>query len=183
MRAVGKKIRTIRLSKEWTLADLAKRAGVALSSLSRMEAGQMTGTLESHISIAKALGVRLPELYSELEPTLTAIEWKAKESPEKFHYGKGCCLTLLASGALRKKMLPVLISLQTGKSTPQEQSPSGTEKFIYGLAGRVAIEAGNQRVQIKAGDSAYLQASLSHLFKNTGPGMASILVLSSPPTV
>ncbi len=184
MKIIGKKIREYRLRKDWTLADLSKRAGVALSTLSRIESGKMTGTLESHVQIAHALGVRLPELYADLDSPGPMVEHRHGNHPsDQYKQGKGASFTILTSNALHKKMLPTLVTLQAGKNTSQERSPVGTERFLYLLKGAIDVEAGEERVTLKVGDSLYLQASLSHQLKNTGSGPAVVLSMMTPPSV
>ena len=181
---IGKKIKELRLQKGWTLAQLAKHSGVALSSLSRMETGKMTGTLESHIAIVRTLGIRLPELYAELDPLERSIEHKTKElHSEKVLLGKGAGLTLLVSGSLRKKMLPALLGLQPGKSTSREQAPVGTETFIYLLKGKGEATIGKERITLNTGDTLYFQATLPHQLQNTSSSGLIALKVTSPPAI
>ncbi|MBI3317574.1 MAG: helix-turn-helix transcriptional regulator [Candidatus Omnitrophica bacterium] len=181
---IGRKIRELRLARDWTLAELAKRSGVALSSLSRIETGKMTGTLESHLQIARAFAIRLQELYEGLDSAGAALELrKGSLEPARLLTGKGTDLTLLVSGALRKKMLPVTAALQPGKSTQPEQGSAGAEGFLFVLKGRLDLTVGKERVEMDAGDSAYFQASLPHQMKNAGSGTALVLRVTSPPTL
>lgn len=181
---IGKKIRELRLARELTLADLSKRSGVALSSLSRIETGKMTGTLESHIKISRSLGIRLPELYAELDAVGAPVEHRRATAPSGlFHSAKGTGFHLLASGTLRKKMLPMLITLPSGKSAPKEQTTVGVEKFLYLLKGKLEVEAGEERISLNVGDSVYLQASLPHTLKNAGAGPVVAVSVVSPPTL
>ena len=43
---IGKIIHKLRKDRKMTLVELAQKSGVALATLSRMENGRMTGTLE-----------------------------------------------------------------------------------------------------------------------------------------
>ena len=184
MKQIGTKIRQFRLRKDWTLADLSKRSGVALSTLSRIESGRMTGTLESHVQIAHSLGVRLPELYADLDSPGPMVEHRAgSQQSDRYKQGAGASFTILTSNALHKKMLPTLVTLQAGKTTAQEHAPAGTERFLYLLKGKLEVIAGEERVAMKSGDSLYLQASLPHHAKNNGPGPAVILSIMTPPSV
>ena len=71
---VGLLIHKIRKEKKMTLLELSTASGVALATLSRMENGKMTGTLESHMNICKALGVSLPDLYKDLVASTQKVE-------------------------------------------------------------------------------------------------------------
>ena len=181
---IGKRIRELRQAKDWTLAELAKRAGVALSSLSRIETGKMTGTLESHIQVSRAFGIRLPELYADLDSSITPVEVrKGGAEAKRFSDGKGAGLATLFSGSLHKRMFPVWMSLLPGRSTQREQSPAGTEGFLYLMQGRLELAVGNEKIPVSAGDSAYLQVSLPHSFRNIGAGKALALFVTCPPSL
>ena len=177
-------MRELRQTKDWTLADLAKQSGVALSSLSRIETGKMTGTLESHILIAKALGVRLPELYADLDPSSATIEYRShSQSSDKFTFGKGANFSVLTTGSLRKKILPILVTIPPGRSSQREQAPAGVEKFLYLVKGEAEVTGGEQSIRMSTGDSLYLQASIPHLLKNSGSIPAILLSVTCPPTL
>lgn len=179
---IGRKIKEFRLQKEWTLADLSKRCGVVLSTLSRIESGKMTGTVESHLQIARALGVRLPELYAEVDPLSSKLEVRgASDTQKRFVNEKGQALKILTGGSLQKKLLPVLLSLKPGKSTSCEAGPPGAEKFIYLLKGKLAVTSGAQHAQLGSGDSLHFEASRNHLLKNVGPTPLVALSITSPP--
>lgn len=60
---IGDTIRLLRKAKKMTLQELSNKSGVALASISRMETGRMSGTIESHNDIARVLGVTLSYLY------------------------------------------------------------------------------------------------------------------------
>ena len=184
MVGIGKRIKEYRLKKDWTLADLSKQAGVALSTLSRIETGRMTGTLESHIQISRALGIRLSELYAELDGTGILAELKKGSSlSNQVSQAKGAAVTLLTSGGLRKKMLPVLVTLQSKKSTQAERGPEGSEKFVYCLKGRIEVLIAEQRFTLGPQDSLYFQALHPHQLKNPGSSQALALLVSSPPSL
>ena len=184
MKNLGKKIKEFRLSKGWTLADLSKRSGVALSSLSRMETGRMTGTLHSHLQIAKSLGAQLAELYAELEPSAPSLEVRSgRLDHPKVATPKGDLLTVLAQNPFKKKMLPALLNLSPGKETSKEHAPAGVEGFLYVLKGRIDLTVGKEKASLSAGNSAYYQAWVSHALKNPGPGSASVLRVTHPPSL
>lgn len=181
---IGKRIREFRLAKEWTLADLSKASHVALSTLSRIETGKMTGTLASHIAVAKALGVRLPELYSQIDPTQEAVEVHRQTGPtQRLVTAQNIPLAMLTSGPFQKKMLPVLLNLPAHKSTPTERGPVGVEKFLFVMRGQLEGFFGKEKVTLKAGDSVYFQAANPHSVKNSGSTTAQLLVVSAPPTL
>ena len=181
---LGRKLREFRQAKDWSLAELAKRSGVALSSLSRMETGKMTGTLESHLKIARALGARLSELYVSLDAPGPAAEVKrTEELAEPIAAGKGASLSVLASTPLQKKMLPALLHLSPKRSSQKQRGPAGSERFLYVLKGQLEATVGDQVVRAGTGESVYLQASVPHTLTNPGSTPLVVLSVVTPPTL
>ncbi len=179
---LGTRIRQLRQMKGWSLADLSKRCGVALSSLSRIETGRMTGTLESHLEIARALGVRVSELYATLDLTGPGVEVKTSGDLRREQLSsKGAALAVLTEAALQKKMLPVLVRLPPKKGSSAERGPAGSERFLYVLQGHLQLTAGEERFRLGPGDSAYLQASTPHRLANAGPGTLLAVSVTCPP--
>jgi transcriptional regulator with XRE-family HTH domain len=64
---IGSAIKELRQHRKMKLIELAEISKVQLATLSRIEHGIMTGTVETHIDIAKALGVRLTEIYKYID--------------------------------------------------------------------------------------------------------------------
>lgn len=168
-----------------TLAELSKLSGVALATLSRIETGRMTGTLESHMAITKAFGIPLPELYRDLaaETSLVVLHRKTQTDGDRFVYGKGAAFEMLTAKIFAKRMMPLLLTLAPGRTTQAEESQPGVEKFLYVLAGTIDTKVGADRHRLEAGDALYFAASLSHLWKNSGKTVARCLCITSPPAL
>lgn len=67
--AIGRRIRAARERHDWTMTELAKRAGVNHSYVSKVEIGAFgTPSVEKLSAIAAALGMRLADLTGESEP-------------------------------------------------------------------------------------------------------------------
>src|SRR6058998_692571 len=60
--AVGPRLRALRQQRGITLAELARRTGISVSTLSRLESGDRRPTLELLLHLARAHGVGLDEL-------------------------------------------------------------------------------------------------------------------------
>jgi DNA-binding XRE family transcriptional regulator len=60
---VGTKVREMRAKKEWTQADLAERAKLPQSHISRIESGKVSPSSQTIEKIAKALGLPLTTFY------------------------------------------------------------------------------------------------------------------------
>ena len=58
LRLVGPRLRDARTARGWTLADLAGRAGMSVSTLSRLESGKRQASLELLLPLTKQLAVQ-----------------------------------------------------------------------------------------------------------------------------
>jgi len=108
---VGQIVHKLRKDGKMTLAELSKKSGVALATLSRMENGRMTGTLDSHINICRALEISLPDLYKDLSVSKKAVELHSRKrvAQDVFVHNRRSSSEMLASNAINKKMMPILI--------------------------------------------------------------------------
>ena len=146
---LGKRIRELRKKRGMTLAEVSKKSGVALATLSRVETGKMTGTLESHMSVAKTFEMSLPEFYSEIDKPITA---QSKDDyADMFVHDKRTSSVILTKDIFTKKMLPVLIQIQPGGRTHPEQLKKGAEKFLYVLRGKIEVAIGEARNTLEKG--------------------------------
>jgi transcriptional regulator with XRE-family HTH domain len=180
---LGKTIHALRKENKMTLLELADKSGVALATLSRMENGKMTGTLESHMKICEALGVSLPDLYKNLYTSKRAVDIQNRKSrAEVFIHDKKSSEELLASKISNKKMMPVLIKISKGGKTQKEETKSGIEKFIYVLEGKIEAAIGEEKYNLMKGDTLYFEGITPHCFKNTHDHDTKLLCMISPPT-
>jgi quercetin dioxygenase-like cupin family protein len=167
-----------------TLLELSEKSGVALATLSRMENGKMTGTLESHMKICDALGLALPDLYSNLQPQHKSVELqKQKTRTDVFIHDKNSSSEMLVSKTLDRKMMPVLIKIGKGGSTHKEETRYGIDKFIYVTDGKIEAQIGPEKYLMKKNDSIYFEANLPHRFKNIGTVEAHVISISCPPAL
>jgi quercetin dioxygenase-like cupin family protein/DNA-binding Xre family transcriptional regulator len=181
---IGEIIHNLRKERKMTLAELSSRSKVALATLSRMENGKMTGTLDSHMRLAEALEIALPDLYRELSPPRKAVEVQTRKArTDVFVHDKRSSSEMLASNVLNKKMMPVLIKVQKGGTSHKEETKPGIEKFIYVLDGKVEAYVGSERYVLSKGDTLYFNSSVQHYFKNLGAGESRLICVACPPAL
>ena len=178
---IGQKIRELRKMRDMTLLELSKKSGVQLATLSRMENKKMVGTVESHMHIARALDVELTELYAELK---NPKEKPQIETPKSFtdvftHSDKLSC-EILTKNIFNKKMMPVLLRIESGGKSNTEQNDRGAEKFVFVLEGGIEVTVGEDKFKLQKYNTLYFDASLVHSFTNTGKQQARIICVATP---
>lgn len=181
---IGNQVRALRKVQGLTLKALAQKSGVALASLSRIENGRMTGTLESHMAICDALGTSLPELYKDLAGAGKAPEVLASSKrTDVFVHDKRSVSEMLISRALDRKMMPIMVRLHRGGATHREENRKGSEKFVYVMRGKVEASVGDKAYALNARDTLYFDSSVSHYFRNAGPAEARLICVVTPPAL
>lgn len=63
----GNQLKKLRILHKYSLKQLSKLSGVQIATLSRRENDKAVGCLESYVKIAKAYGMKLSELFEEIE--------------------------------------------------------------------------------------------------------------------
>jgi len=181
---IGDHVRQSRKVKKMTLVELAEKTGVAQATLSRIETGVMTGTLESHERIAEALELTLPELYGGLDirRDKTILKRQSKLTPE-VRSSQKVHVELLTQEAMKKKMTPLLITLAGKTRMKPEQCERGIEKFIFALEGTINVSIDKDAYVLKQHDSLYFDASLKHAISNPASKKARLFCVVSPPKI
>ena len=181
MKGLGRRIQLLRKERGLTLVQISRKTSIDQATLSRIENGKMTGTLDSHMRIAQALGIGLPELYRDaLTRTHEEKETNTKQKIETFFHSSGTVAEILTSGFLQKKMMPLLLKIKPKGHTESEESPAGTERFIYVLKGRIHLAIGKENQSLKAGENLYFNATVPHHFKNPSKSEAWCLSVTTP---
>jgi len=181
---VGEIIHDLRKERKMTLLELSTRSGVALATLSRMENGKMTGTLESHMKICKALEISLPDLYRDLEASTKTVDVQTKKTrTDVFVHDKKATSEMLAPNVLNRKMMPTMIKIAKGGNTHNEETKPGIEKFAYILDGKVEANIGEEKYILGRGDTLYFESSIPHHFKNVGASEARLICVITPPAL
>jgi len=178
---IGKKVKEVRESQGMTLSELAEKSGVQIATLSRIEHHKMTGTLESHMKIAEALGVDLPVLYSNIVKDESRIDLQAPDSKtDMFVHSDKSSYEILTNKVLSKKMMPYLLKIEPQGKTNCEENQVGSEKFIFVLDGYVEVNIGGVVYPLPQGNSLYFDSSVNHCIQNTSTQMAKVFCVVTP---
>ncbi len=178
---IGKRVQELRKVRGLSLTELAEKSGVQIASLSRIENMKMTGTLESHMKIAQALGVDVTQLYTAIiKEEDKAQVHTPKSISNVFVHSEKSSYEILTSNVLGKRMMPILLKIEAGGHTNMEQNPTGSEKFVFVLDGKVEIKVGEKAYSLSKHNTLYFDASLEHKFVNAGKTTAKIICVGTP---
>jgi transcriptional regulator with XRE-family HTH domain len=184
---LGEKLRTLRKEMGWTLQELAGRSGVSLSTLSKIENAQVAPTFDTLVKAARGLGITFEALlaHAAAEPSaLTARRAGGRLMVTRKDDAVGFSTAMYeyrvhANGLRRKHMTPLIMAVKarTVEEVTSWSSHEG-EEFILVLKGLIELHTEfYEPARLEAGDSAYIDSGMAHMFLNLGEGeaiMASI---------
>ncbi len=179
---LGERVREIRRARNWTLEEASRRAGLARSTLSKIENEQMSPTFDAVQKLAKGLGIDVPQLFTPPKSDKVMGRRSITRAGEgEPHPTATYEHEMLATEIARKKMLPykAVIRARSFEEFGQWVRHDG-EEFLYVLDGAVRLLTELYApVDLSAGDSAYYDASMGHCVISTSSRDATILWVTS----
>jgi transcriptional regulator with XRE-family HTH domain len=163
-RALGGKIRMIRRERDLSVLDLSNLAGISGGMLSKIENGQISPSLSTLQSIAKALNVPLSLLFAASEERQDCSYVKAKQGVVIERRGSkvGHVYQLLGHVIGGEVVVePYLITLKEEAEAYTSFQHSGVE-FIYMLTGEVMYRHGENSYRLRPGDSMLFDSGARH---------------------
>jgi transcriptional regulator with XRE-family HTH domain len=157
-----------------SLAEVARRAGVAKSTLSQLESGTGNPSLETLWALSVALDVPFAQLVEPRRPTVQVI--RAGEGPALASDRANYVATLLASCPPNARRDIYLISTQPG--APRESDPHmpGVVEHVVLSTGRALVGVADSPVELHPGDYIAYPGDVAHLFKALEPDTVAVLV-------
>lgn len=179
---LGARVRELRKGRKWTLEQAAKQAGLARSTLSKIENGQMSPTYDALKKLAVGLEISVPQLFTP--PAAEKIN--GRMAVTKFGEGSAKATTTyeheLLGDALRKKqMLPYRARIRARRMEEFDGwVRHDGEEFLYVLTGMITLFTEfYEPVEMRRGDSAYYDATMGHNVVSVSAEDATILWVTS----
>lgn len=179
---LGARVRELRKAKNWTLEQAAKQAGLARSTLSKIENEQMSPTFDAVKKLAEGLGISIPQLFTAPKTNQVLGRMAVTKSGEgKSHLTATYEHELLAPSLTRKQMLPYRARVRARKIDEFEGwVRHDGEEFLYVLSGVIRFFSEfYEPVEMRRGDSAYYDATMGHNIVSTSQEDAVILWVTS----
>ncbi|SLN12644.1 DNA-binding transcriptional repressor PuuR [Roseovarius litorisediminis] len=179
---LGARVRELRKSRNWTLEQAAGQAGLARSTLSKIENGQMSPTYEALKKLAVGLEISVPQLFTA--PKRDQIN--GRMSVTKSGTGTPQATVtyeheLLGETLTNKQMLPYRARIRA-RSVEEFDGwvRHDGEEFLYVLTGVVRLYTEfYEPIEMRRGDSAYYDAAMGHNVISVSADDAMILWVTS----
>ncbi len=179
---LGERVRELRKARGWTLEQAAGQAGLARSTLSKIENGQMSPTYDALKKLAVGLEISVPQLFTPPEdPRVSGRMAVTKSGEGQAHPTATYEHELLASALTKKAMLPYRARVRARRFDEFDGwVRHDGEEFLYVLTGAIRlITEFYEPVEMRRGDSAYYDASMGHNVISVSEEDATILWVTS----
>ncbi|WP_330174246.1 XRE family transcriptional regulator [Streptomyces sp. NBC_01498] len=149
---VRRRIRALRLAQGWSLGELAGRARISQSSLSRIENGQRRLALDQLVTLARALDTTLDQLVETatddvvISPTIDAargrMRWPVRSDP--------------GMSVIRQRMT------EPPPDNPGRMRAHPGREWLVVLSGTAILMLGNRRIRVETNQAAEFPTMMPH---------------------
>lgn len=174
----------IRKRQHLTLKQLSERCGVALSTLSKIELGQISVSYEKLAAAARALNIDMsalfkPDISANITSQPTVVGTSITEAPG---YGTGGYeYHLLAGEFPGRSMTPLyakVIARDLSEFDDYIRHPG--QEFVLVLTGRIRIQFENgEQINLRERETAYFNSEIGHIYLSEGDGVAEVIAVMS----
>jgi len=176
-------VRKLRQGAGLTLQALGDRSGLSISTLSKIENGQLSPTYETLLRLADGLQVDVTELFDASVAVAAASGRRSvtRRGQGLVHDTAQYQYELLSADLSRKQFVPLLTRLKAHDVAefPRLSHHDG-EEFLYVLSGTVELHTEHYApIRLEEGDSCYFDSTMGHACVSAGQEDARILWISS----
>lgn len=172
---IGPQFRKLRLQRGRSLSSVANAVGVSRGFLSNLERSRTGASNSVMWKLARHYGLNSLDLFNPMDGTGPLVKARDRKSLKG---GPGVHMELLASGKIA--MEPQLFHVAPGARGGESYSHDG-EEFLYLVRGRLDIELGGEKFQLRVGDSFYFSSKTQMSWSNPGKAEATVLWINTPP--
>ena len=176
MSRLGMRLRDLRTGRGWTQDELARRAGLSKSYLSRIEDGERQPSLASLLSLAQAYGIPLAALFAapaEESPHCAVL--RAGDLPPQ--QGNGLTYTPLSRPERAANMQPIRVIVSAEREEGEMYRHDG-EEWLFVLAGTLRLALADDAYVLHPGDSAHFDARVPHRLSAQGGRDAELILVA-----
>ncbi len=180
--ALGARVRALRKDRNWTLEQAARQAGLARSTLSKIENEQMSPTFDAVQKLARGLGISVPQLFTPPKTDrIMARRAITKAGTGRAHPTPTYEHEMFAAELSGKKMLPYRAIVRARKFEDFDGwIRHDGEEFLYVLSGVIRFYSEfYEPVELRRGDGAYYDAAMGHNVISVSEDDATILWVTS----
>ena len=178
---IAKKIRSLRQAQNLTLHEVAERADVSKSLLSKVENGRTVPSLPVLVSVIQALDVDMSSFFEDIGigrgMPLPYLHQRASDyQPFEREAAAGFSYRHVLNQTLSDTTVEVVI-LDLHPNSQREPLTTDGYEYKYVLRGTVEYHIGKDTVRLQTGDSLFFDGRIPHVPINRGEEVATMLVV------
>ena len=157
-----------------SLAETARRAGIAKSTLSQLESGTGNPSIETLWALSATLDVPFAQLVDPPRPRVHVV--RAGEGPTFTAERSDYIATLLATCPPHARRDIYLVSAEPGSARESEPHLPGVIEHVVISTGRAEVGLIDDPVELGPGDYVAYPGDLAHVFRALESGTVAVLV-------
>lgn len=166
---IGKRVRSLRRARGLTLQELADKADISKSYLSRLETSTKAPPLSTLLDLAGLLGTTVGRLLGEEDVSDKISIVKKTARPEVTRSGSafGYSYSSLVEGHPDKRLEAYVLELPREVGEHKFFEHRG-EELLFVLCGEMVLSYGGMEYYLDTGDCAHFDSSVSHFGRSVG---------------
>lgn len=184
--AVGERLKLVRQETGLTLAEVSQRTGVSVSNLSKIERGEVSPSFDVVIRLCEGLGIAIEQFVTPgPKPSVSGRKAQTLRG-DTVPFTTGQYEYLAHSSEISRKSMIPLEMWVTARSVDDfdHWSQHDGEEFVYVISGEIEIHTDQYApFRIGAGESAYFDSNMKHIYICKSAENAHILSISYNPNV
>jgi transcriptional regulator with XRE-family HTH domain len=172
---VGSKIRELRKQRALSLRALAEKCDVSPNTVSLIERGLSSPSVDTLQRLATGLEVPIVSLFETGEPPARLV--LTKSTGRMTSSSPGMTIEHLASGLAGHAFASFLITLKPGSSANKTPIEHSGAEWVYCVEGTVEYQIEGKAHPLKPGDSLLFDASLPHRWRNPSATQSRMLLI------
>jgi transcriptional regulator with XRE-family HTH domain len=158
-----------------SLTELARRAGIAKSTLSQLESGTGNPSVETLWALGVALGVPFSRLVDQPKPTTLVI--RSGEGLATYSERASYAAVLLASCPPNARRDIFRIRAQPGEPRLSEPHMPGTIEHVVLGTGSAEVGPAEQPIQLMPGDYIAYPGDAPHILRALEPDTTAVMIM------
>ncbi|MBV8970095.1 MAG: cupin domain-containing protein [Verrucomicrobia bacterium] len=173
----GVRLQNLRISRGWSLQDLADRSGLSRAFLSRLESGDRQASIAAVLTLSRIFQVSLASLFEAEVETEPCVIVRRAETVEQM--ANGLAYIPLSKADSRFNLQPIRVKVSRSRRGIEHYHHEG-EEWIYVLSGSLTLSLVGRTFDLEAGDAAHFDSRLPHRLIARGHKDPELLVVASP---
>jgi transcriptional regulator with XRE-family HTH domain len=157
-----------------SLTELARRAGIAKSTLSQLESGAGNPSVETLWALSVVLDVPFSRLVES--PAVPVVVIRAGDGPRVFSERSSYVATLLSSCPPNARRDLYLITAEPGEPRASQPHMPGVVEHVVVSCGRARVGPTGDPIELGPGDYMSYPGDAEHVFQAVEPGTVAVML-------